>query len=310
MKTMKRILATLAMAAVTGVTALAAPSSSVQVTLTIPQEALAGVSVPLDIRVRNEGAALELAPGVIVRATSPSGETFTALWSEQTDSGELEFGLTDEDAETLLLKPNATADLSVPAVPLTDGSWAHDQRIASLPGRWKLEVLLVDARDGSTIASNAATLVVRAPAAKDVWIAQALARGEMWAIADRVLAEQPDSPYFPYLSTAVRRLSSLEKIDIINRAIALHPASAVVPRLRYAVADYYGAEAHRVFFAERDFDKAVSLAEKGRAELAKLKNGKDAWSKLKGNQREGDFPSRAAYVELQRLQREKGTRKP
>ena len=309
MKTMKRMLMLFAVAAV-ATASMAAPSPSVQVTLTIPNEALAGVSVPLNIRVRNEGAAVELSPTVSVRATSPAGETFTALWGEQIETGDLELGLTDEDAETLIVKPKSTIDLAVPAVPLTDNSWAHDQRIAGMPGKWTLQVSLLNERDGSKITSNTATLMVNAPPAKDVWILQALARGEMWEIADRVLTEQPGSPYFPYISTAVRRLSSLEKIEIINRAITLHPDSPVVPRLRYAIAEYYGAEADRVFFAERDFDKAVSLAEKGRAELARLKNGADAWSKLKGTQREDDFPNRAGYVELQRLQREKGLRKP
>lgn len=309
MTTMKRMLILFAMAAV-ATASIAAPSPSVQVTLTIPNDALTGLSVPLNIRVRNQGAAVELAPTVSVRATSPVGESFTALWGEQNEIGELELGLTDEDAETLIVKPKSTVDLAVPAVPFTNSSWAHDQRIAGMPGKWTLQVSLFNERDGSKITSNAATLIVNAPSAKDVWILQALARGEMWEIADRVLAEQPDSPYFPYISTAVRRLSSLEKIDIINRAITLHPDSPVVPRLRYAIAEYYGSEADRVFVAERDLEKAVSLAEKGRSELARLKNSSDAWSKLKGNQREDDFPSRAGYVELQRLQREKGLRKP
>src|SRR5215203_3963721 len=99
MKTMKRMLMLFAMAAV-ATASMAAPSPSVHVTLTIPNEAIAGISVPLNIRVRNEGSAVELAPTVSVRATSPVGETFTALWGREIETGDLELGLTDEDAET------------------------------------------------------------------------------------------------------------------------------------------------------------------------------------------------------------------
>ena len=308
MKTMKRTLMLFAMLAV-ATASTAAPSPAVQVTLTISNEARAGLSVPLQIRVGNQGAVVELAPTVSVRATSPTGETFTALWGEHIEAGELELGLTDEDAETLTVKPNSTVDLEVPAATLTDSSWANDPRIAALPGKWTLQVLLFNERDRSRLVSNAATLIVNAPPAKDVWIAQALARGETWSIAERVFTEQPESPYFPYISTAVRRLSTLDKIDIINRAITLHPDSPVVPRLRYDIAEYYGAAADRVFAAEGDLEKAVALAERGRAELVRLKNSNDVWSKLKGTQREDDFPSRAGYVELLRLQREKGVHK-
>lgn len=308
MKTVKRTLMLLTILAV-ATASVAAPSPAVQVTLTIRNEALAGLSVPLNIRVRNQGAVVELAPTVSVRATSPTGETFTASWGEHIEAGELELGLTDEDAETLNVKPNSTIDLEVPAATLTDNSWASDPRIAGMPGKWTLQVLLFSERDRSCLVSNAATLIVNAPQAKDVWIAEALARGEMWSIAERVFTEQPESPYFPYISTAVRRLSTLERIDIINRAITLHSDSPVVPRLRYDIAEYYAAAADRVFAAERDLEKAVALAERGRAELVRLKNSNDVWSKLKGSQREDDFPSRAGYVELLRLQPEKGVHK-
>lgn len=306
---MKRLLMLIAIAGV-AVTPMAAPSPSTEVTLTIPHEALACLSVPLHIRVRNGGSTIELAPSVFVLATSPLGETFRVRWNDRDEVGPLELGLTDEDAETLVVRPGSIVELSIPAVPLMDSSWAQDPRIATVPGKWTLQVALRNERDGSKLTSNPATLIVNPPAVRDVRIVQELMRGELWQMADRVLTEQPDSPYFPYIVTAVRRVSSLEKIEIIDRAIRLHPDSPVVPRLRHAIAEYYGMEADRVFFAERDFDKAASLAEKGRAELARLKNMSDPWARLTAARREGEFPSREGYVELQRLQREKGTHQP
>lgn len=306
----KLMFLTFAIAVLAGVTSVAAPPST-QVSLSIsPSKTLPGLSLPLALRIRTGASAVELAPSIRVRATSPTGETFVALWVERIESGPLEFGLTDEEDDRFIIPANSTIDLAVPAVPFTQESWAHDGRLVSMPGPWKLEVLLYNERDGSTFTSSPATLEIETPAANDVWIWQALQHGEVWSIADKILSEQPESPYFPYFATLVRRHSSLDKVAILNRAIELHPNSPVVPSLRYAIADYYGAEADRVFVTEDDLEKAVALAEKGRAELVRLKNGKDAWSKLKGNQRAGDYPNRDGYVELQRVQREKGTRKP
>ena len=285
--------------------------AAVVVSLSIPQnKTLPALSVPLELRIRNGAAELELLPSVRVRATSPSGETFLAKWNERNEWGELEFGLTDEEREenTLIVKPRETVELSVPAATLMDESWAHDGRIFTTPGTWTIEVLLFDGAE-QTIVSNAATIEIETPAPKDLWIWQALQRGEAFAIADRVLREQPDSPYFPYFATLIRRYATLDKVEIIQRAIELHPKSPVVPSLRYAMALYYGMEADRVFFADRDFDKAVELAEKGRAELVRLSRSKDAWSRLKGAQKLGEFPSREYFLTIQRLRREKGNRR-
>lgn len=309
---LKMMLTFFAIAAVcSGMTAIAAPAT-MEVLLTIsPSRSLPGMSVPLHLRVKTGTSAVELAPGVRVRATSPTGESFLATWgSENIVSGPLEFGLIDEEDDHFIIPAKSTVELSVPAVSFMQSSWAHDGRLVSMPGRWKLEVILYDKKGKSDAVSSPATLDIERPPARDVWIWQALERGETLAIADKVFVEQPDSPYFPYISTAVRRYSALDKVAIISRAIELHPNSPVVPWLRYGIANYYDMESGRVFFEERDLEKAVTLAEKGRAELVRLKDGNDAWSRLKGNQKMGDYPSREGFAELQRLAREKGTRKP
>lgn len=65
-----------------------------------------------------------------------------------------------------------------------------------------------------------------------------------------------------------------------------------------------------MFFEEHDLEKAASLADRGRAELILLKNGKDTWGKLKATSKLADYPTRDYFVTLQKLQREKGTKKP
>lgn len=291
--------------------AVAAPAK-MQVTLSIsPDKTLPGLSVPLLLQVRNGAGALHLGPSVRVRATSPDGQTFFADWGEGVDSGELELGVTDDDDNTFTLPANATVDLAVPALDLSRPSWALDRRILALPGEWTLQVFLYNDDLSDPVAvSNTAKLTIDTPTGTDVAIWQAIQRHEFWGISAKVLAERPESEYFPYLATVIARRSIPEKIAIIAHAIELHPNSPAVASLRYALASYYGSEADRVFFEERDFDKAVSLADKGRAELTGMKNGKDTWAKLKGNSRLGDFPSRDYFLDLQRLQREKGNQKP
>ena len=309
---MKRnmILAIFSIVVFSGAPVFAAPRT-MQVSLSIsPSKTLPGLSVPLALRIRTGASAVELAPRVRVRATSPTGESFIAHWADRVESGPLEFGLTDEEDDRFIIPANSTVELTVPAVSFMQESWAHDGRLVTTPGKWQIEVLVYDRLGESDVVSSPATLEIETPPARDVWIWQALQRGEMLSIAEKVFVEQPDSAYFPYLSTAVRRYSSLDKIAIISRAIELHPNSPVIPDLRYGIAYYYGSEADRVFAIEADLEKAVALAEKGRSELTRLKNGKDAWSRLKGNQKLGEFPSREYFLELQRLAREKGTRKP
>jgi hypothetical protein len=158
--------------------------------------------------------------------------------------------------------------------------------------------------------SNPAKLTITAPTGRDVEVWQAIERRELWGIGDQVFTQYQESEYFPYLATVVARRTIAEKIAIISRAIESHPSSPAVPSLRYALASYYGADADRVFIEERDLDKAAALADKGRGELASMKNGKDAWGRLKGNAKLGEFPSRDYFLDLQRLQREKGKARP
>ena len=289
---------------------IAAPAK-MQVTLSItPDRTLPGLAVPLELRLKNGVAALHVAPSVRVYATSPAGESFFLTWGENADAGDLELGVTDENDPTFTLPANATADFAVPALDLSRPSWALDPRMLALPGEWTLQVYVyTDDAETPVAISNAAKLTIDAPAGADVAVWEAIRRGEYWGAADKLLAERPDSPYFPYLATVVARRDAGEKIAIISRAMELHPSSPVIASLRYARASYYGMEADRAFFQERNFDKAVSLAEKGRTDLSVMKNGKDAWSKRKGNARLGEFPNRDYFLTLQILQRDKG-RKP
>lgn len=313
--TRKLLVTTLAISLLTAAGSVAAPVK-MEVSLSIsPNTTLPGLSVPLHLRVRNGGRALELAPTVRVRATSPAGESFSTSWDQHLTAGELEFGLTDEEDTRFVLPANGTVDLEVPAVDLMQQSWAHDSRLVALPGEWTLEVLLYEVADtpqrnpDPVGVSNPAKLTIETPTGGDVPVWQAILAGEARPIAEKVLTQQPESRYFPYLSTMISRYSTLDKVAIINRAIELHPHSPVIPALRYGIALYYGSEADRVFVVEEDFEKAVALAEKGRAELMRLKNGKGAWSRLKGNAKLGDFPSREYFAELQRLTRRNATQK-
>lgn len=309
----KLILTTLAFTlfAATGV---AAPRK-MQVSLSIsPNKTLPALSVPLHLRVRNGARALELSPWVRVRATSPIGESFFTNWEGSQTLGELEFGLTDEEDTRFILPANSTIDLEVPAVDFTAPSWALDSRLVALPGEWTLQVLLYEIDESSPQhpepvgVSNPANLTIETPTGRDVAVWDAIRTGEVRPIADKVLTDQAESRYFPYLSTMISRYSTLDQVAIVARAIDLHPTSPVVSSLRYVMALGYGMEAGRVFSAEGDLEKAVALAEKGRAELTRLKNSKDAWSRLKGNQKLGDFPSREYFVELQRLKQKAATR--
>lgn len=315
---MKRLstFAILLFATLTAASVAAAPPS-MRIELTIsPARTLPGLSVPLLLHIRNGASAVQLTSAVRVRVTSPAGETFLAKWYPQVETGQLEFGLSiddepDEDADLLKLPANATVDLSVPAVDFTQESWAHDGRLVSMPGTWKLEVLLFDLRTETWFVSTPATLQIEMPPPADVWIWQEMLRSHWAEVAVKVLAERPESPYFPYLSTFVARLSTLEKIDIINRAITLHPQSPVVPYLRSAIASYYGMESERVDAVEKDLEKAVALAEKGRTELMRLKNSKDPWSRLAATRILTDgYPDREYFVALKKLMDEQLRKHP
>src|SRR5262249_10213938 len=148
------------------------------------------------------------------------------------------------------------------------------------PGEWTLQAILyTDSPSNREVVSNVAKLTIATPTGRDVPVWEAIRRREYWGIADRVLAEQPESPYFPYLSTVIARVSITEKIAIIRSAIDRHPDSPAVPSLHYNIASYYGMEADRVFSQEHDLDKAIGLAEKGRAELIAMTKAGDPWSK-------------------------------
>jgi hypothetical protein len=283
--------------------ALGAPSG-VAVSLSIAQaKTLPGLSVPLTIRVTNAGPAFQLAPSVAVRLTPPDGAPYIAEWGEPNARvGDLELGT--EDGDSLAVSAKETVDLEVPAVDFSRPSWALDPQFISRPGVWKVEVVLYESRgedDSAELAvSNPATLTVATPGAGDDEIWDALRTREEWGIAEKVFLTKQDSAYFPYLAALVRRESSLEKVAILERAMQLHPNAPVAPWLRYAVASYYGIESQRVFDVERDLEKAVGLADKGRTELTKLSNGAGQWSKRAAKVKLGEHPSREYFTDLQR----------
>ena len=314
----KLILMTIA-ATLFAATVVAAPAK-LQVSLSIsPNKTLPGLSVPLYLRVRNGARALELSPWVQVRATSPVGESFFAIWEGEQTVGELEFGVTDEEDLRFILPANATVDLEVPALDLSLPSWALDHRLLALPGEWTLEVLLYEVDEETPLpsepagVSNPVKLTIETPTGRDVPVWEAIRAGAPRGISEKVLAEQTETQYFPYMSTLISRYAVLDKVAIISRAIELHPNSPVVPSLRYGMALYYGMEAHRVMSEEGDLDKAVAFADKGRAELTLLKNGKNAWSRRKGNKQLGQFPSREYFLDIKRIKdrnREKAAKQP
>jgi hypothetical protein len=290
-----------------------------QLTLSVsPNKTLPGLSVPLSLRLRNGARAIEVSPNVKVHLISPSGESFFANWGVESfdtphDIGELELGVTDEEDVRFVLPAKASVSLEVPAHDFTQSSWALDRRMLALPGEWALQVYLFYDDGGATepiAISNRVKLTIEMPSGRDVPVWEAVRRGEFWGISQVLLQENQQSQYFPYLSTTIARQGIFEKISIISKAMELHPNSPVIPMLRYSVATYYGKAAGRAYFKQDDFDKAVELANKGRALLAEMKNGKDAWSRLTGNRMLGEFPSREYFVELRRLKAEKGIKKP
>lgn len=289
--------------------AVAAPSG-VEVSLSIsPATTLPGLSVPLSIRIRNSGPAFQLAPSVGVRLTPPDGEPFLAQWGEPSvQTGYLELGTDDGDPLTVSAK--GSLDLEVPAVDFSRPSWALDPQFISRTGRWKVEILLYEALgedDGDLLAvSSPAALTVATPGAADMEIWDALRMREEWGIAEKVFFTKPESPYFPYLASIVKRQSALEKIAIMERAMQLHPDTPLTPWLRYAIALYYGMEAQRVFDVESDLEKAVAVADKGRAELTRLSNSAGAWSKRTAKVKLDEHPGREYFADLARLKREKG----
>ena len=310
---MKSILLSLSIAL--GATIASARPASLQVTLSIdPTTTLPGLSVPLYLHLENGPAAVHLGTGVRVRATSPDGQSFLTNWGHgNVDSGELELGLieADDDNPVFTLTANGSVDLEIPALDLSRPSWALDGRMFTLPGDWKLQVLVHSDDATQPIAtSNPVTLTIKMPTGNDVAIWQAIQRGELPGIGDKTFRENPQSEYFPYLATSVTRVSVMERIAIINRAIELHPSSPVVDALRYAVAMSYEMESGRVFSVEHDIDKASALADQGRAILTSLSKGKDTWGKLKGKAQLENFNSRDTFVELQRLAVEHGNPKP
>ena len=310
---MKRTLGFTIFALLTLAAVAAAEPPSMKVTLTLPtSKTLPGLSVPLLLHIRNGASAVDLSPGVRLRVTSPIGETFLAKWQDHIEVGQLEIGPIDEDdpSNDLKLPAKAVVELSVPATTLNDESWAHDTRLVSTPGAWKLEALLFDSRSETTFVSSPAILQIETPPASDVWIWQDLLRGPLGPIAEKVLAEQPKSPYFPYLATWIARGSSLEKAAILQRAVELHPNSPVIPALRFGIAHWYGAEADDIFGREKDLEKAVALAEKGRSELSRMKSSKDPGSRLKATRILENYPSREYFEDLRRLSRKYGGDKP
>lgn len=294
----------------------AAPQAKLNVTLTIePNTTLPGLSVPLLLRVENQGPAVFLSPFFRIRATSPNGESFFVDFGEPDMLSKLDLGVTDEDDPRFPLPARRTVELAVPAGNFGGGTWARDGRLVEKPGEWTLQVYLfqdlsnaddtsdeLGARDPApTGISNPATVIFEIPGPRDLPIWEALRRGEYVQIAQTVLATQPESPYFPYFITSITGLSTAEKIGIYEKAISLHPTSPAVPSVRYALALAYGREANRVFDEEGDLGKAVELADSGRAELMRLRNAKDPWSRLVANEKLGEFPTREAFMAMQRL---------
>lgn len=316
--TRKSIVILLTVTLLCAASALAATPATLKVTLTIERnKTLPGLSVPLLLRVENQGRAMFLSPYFKIYATSPSGHSFFLNITSGV-LGLMDLGVTDEDDPRFPLPARRMVDLAVPAGGFGGGTWASDGRVLQEPGEWTLQVYLFedlrkldksepdaneeDAPRGPAGISNAAKVTFEVPGPRDLPIWQALRRGERVQIAETVLLTRPDSPYFPYLATWLSfGHNSREQIEIYKNAIALHPDSPAVPALRYAMALRYGQEADRVFVEENDFEKAVEMAEKGRAELLRLKNGDDPWSRLVGNEKWENFPSREGFVEEQEM---------
>lgn len=289
-----------------------AARTGVDVSLSItPAKTLPGLSVPLTVRIKNAGPAFQLSSSVAVRLTPPNGDSYIVQWGEPSVfEGLVELGTDDGDPLTVSAKE--TVDLEIPAVDFSRPSWALDPQFISKTGVWKVQVLLYEARgedDAELLAeSSPATLTVDTPSAADEEIWAAVRLREEWGIAEKAFFTRPESPYFPYLASIVKRLTPLEKIAVIEKAVQAHPNTPVMPWLRYALAFYYGEESQRVFDVENDVEKAVGLAEKGRAELSRLSNAAGDWSKRTAKVKLSDFPSREYFTDLQRLKREKGRR--
>jgi hypothetical protein len=289
------------------VAGLAAPAP-IHVTLTIdPATTLPGLSVPLALRIENSGAPIHLAPGIRVRVTSQSGESFVAAWAQDRDFGLLELGTEEDDPR--IIGRGETVELVAPAVDLESPSWALDPQLLVSPATWEVEVLIYDSRgDGKTplaVSSPASLSIVRpAPREEEIW--EAILRSETRGIAERISVEQPGSRYFPYLAPLVARRAPAEKAALLERTIALHPTTPVLPWLRFATAHFYTYESRRAFDVEHDLQKAVAWSNKAREELLRLEKHPDAWSKMKAREALDDLPDRAAFELEAKIIRDKG----
>lgn len=274
---------------------IGADSADIRATLSIePGFSLPGLSVPLKLTIHNDGPTVRLGPGIRVRVTSSSGETFFAGWGNNED-----FGFLDVYAsETVRTLPSGeTTTLVHPAVDLDTPSWALDRRLRAAPGRWSLQVLLYDMDgegDDPLVVSSPAALTVERASPRDEEIVYAIARGRHRGLAERVHDERPDSPYLPYLVPMIAKPSPRERAELYRQVLERHPETPLRPWLQLAIADAYESESLIAIGREGDLDKAVALAERARKEFLEL-GTMNAWAAEKARARLESLPDRARF---------------
>lgn len=276
---------------------------AVRVALTLPYDrTLPGAPVPLVLRVTNTGQPFTLSRSAQVRATSPSGETFTANWGAE------EFGLLQTPTgEPVALSGGATVDVAIPGTDLTNTSWALDPRLSETPGEWRLQVLLFESgrEDAAPVVVSApAQLVIETPREHEIVTWRAIqARNWPQALAS-IFPDHRDSRYYPYLAALRAHEDYAETARAIAEALARHPDTPIATPLRFSLAHFYSAAANAAFFGERDTEKALHLAAMARAALDDVK---ESWAASEVQTRIAALPTRdkltAARKSLDKTQR-------
>jgi len=271
--------------------ATAALTSGVSVTLP-------GLSIPLAVRVTSGDSAIYLARSFKIRVTPESGLPFIASWEGQESGLFLDH---PADGSPVVIEPGNSYDVGVPAVDLTQPSWALDDRLMDAPARWQLEVLLYDSRGdfGSepVVVSGPLTLSVEVPGPRDLRTWEAIRRRSYTTEAERLLAEAPESPYFPYMAALVRRTPA-ERAVLLGRVLKDHKLTPVAPWLRFSRAHALSAAARLALDTDGDLERAVVLSELAKKEYLLLSTEPDEWSKRMAAGRLEVLPGRREFMEV------------
>ncbi len=245
-------------------------------------ETLAGIAVPLHIRVTNPGRAFRLDRSVSIDATPLHGGNSVRIVGRMSPT----FGIAIDDEEiSWPVDERGSIEFTLPSKDwYSDDSWALNPNLL-LEGGWSLRVNIYDANADSEgeqyplATSNPIELHIVEPKGPDKEIWDAFIRGEGRSLAESVMRDHPESPYFPYVAPMANRGSASENVKIVELALKLHPDTPVAPWLQYLAGTWYESASRDAWFGTGDRDEATRLSDVARAAYLKLGRYPDLWSK-------------------------------